>query len=264
MLVWQRVPNPSWVEALAQIAPRSDRLPWLHIFWEPGETWDPVQRWMIREMDPCLDYCDVEMLADYGVHPRSAGRGRWIGAGTASDPRRWKSYGGPSIRQYELFQQFRCLSHRVWVVQGPDGGHPFELSHAERMFKRSLGMSDADTPAPGALPYADPDRRTWRRLGALDRLRKWSERLTWDERRETKSAAGLWVARDLTAEYTRLGREMLNFFSEGIKESIDAVPAGTLQALYDAAPKTDAPAHDEDEIERRFVEAAPVTLDQAR
>ena len=148
------------------------------------------------------------------------------------------------------------------MVQGPNGGHPFELSQAERMFKRALGLDDADTPAPGALPYAEPDRRTWRRLSALDRLRRWQQTLTWDERRETKSAAGLWVARDVNAEYEKFGREMLAFFSEGVKEAVDSVPKGTLGALYDQAPKTDAPPLDYEAIEERFL-TAPITLEKA-
>jgi len=261
MFVWKRDPLPIWVEELARIAPRSDRLPWLHLLWEPGETWAPVQRFEIRELDPCLDFCDIDILADYAEHPRSPSRGRWVQ--DAQGVRRWKSYGGPSLRQWELFQEFRCLSRRVWVVQGPNGGHPFELSQAERMFKRALGLDDADTPAPGSLPYAEPDRRTWRRVAELDRLRKWQSTLTWDERRETKTAAGLWVARDVNAEYERFGREMLRYFSDGVKEAVDSVPKGTLAELYGNAPKTDGPGHDEETIERRFVEAAPILLEKA-
>jgi hypothetical protein len=250
-----RDPDPSWVAALAQIAPPNERIPWLLIHWEAGETWSPVGRWMIRELDPAVEYCDHLEFYE-GPNPRTDGH--WEGVGAQ---RRWRSHSLISERQWQLYRQYHCTSRRVWVVQGPNGGHPFALSQAERAFKRALGMSDADTPAPGSLPYAEPDQRTWRRLAEYDRLRTWEQRITWDERRETKTAAGLWVARDVTAEYERFGHAMLNFFSEGVREAVASVPRGTLTQLYDGAPKTDSP-HDEEAIERRFVEAAPVTLAQ--
>lgn len=254
---WKREPDPSWVEALARIAPRNDQIPWLLIYWEPGETWDPVQRWMIREMDPALKYYDAEEIALYdGPSPRTMGF--WEGEGRT---RRWKSEAPPgfSLRRWELYQQYKCISSRVWVVQGPNGGHPFALSQAEQAFLQSMGAPDADTPAPGSLPYAEPDQRTWRRLGEYDRLRKWQSDLTWNSRREDKTEAGLIVRRDIMAEYQKFGQAMLNFFTEGLKEAIDSVPRGTLEKLYDLAPKTDEKT-DYEEVERRFVEASPVSL----
>ena len=255
--VWTREPNPAWVEALSHIAPRNPTIPWLHLFWEPGELYAPVQRWEIRELDPALQYYDAEVLAAYeGPHPRPLGH--WEGEG---DTKRWKGECLVSLRQWELYQQFTCPSRRTWVIQGPNGGHPFELSQGERAFKRALGREDGDTPAPGSLPYADPDTRTWRRLAEYDRLRKWGRHLTeWSEQRETKTAAGLYVRRNIQEEYSKFGQAMLDFFSEGIKEAIDGVPKGTLGELYDNSPKSDGPPDDLEQIEQRFIEAAPVLL----
>ena len=252
-----REPEPAWVEALAQIAPRNDQVPWALILWEPGETWDPVQRWMIREMDPALQYYDAEEIAMYeGPSPRTMGHWEMNGA-----ERYWKSSAPPgfSLRKWELYRQYKCISSRVWVVQGPNGGHPFAVSQAEEAFLKAMGLPGADTPRPGQLPYAEPDARTWRRLAEYDRLRKWESALTWNDRRETKTKAGLHVRRDLQTEYQQFGKAMLDFFTEGLKEAIDSVPRGTLEALYDAAPKTDEKT-DYEAIEQRFVEASPVSM----
>lgn len=255
MFVYSREPAASWVEALARIAPRNDQIPWLLLYWEPGEPWDPVQRWLIRELDPALQYVDPELLAMYrGPSPRTMGH--WEGEGVN---RRWMGDSLISQRQWDLFQQYQCTSRRIWVVQGPNGGHPFEHSQAEQAFMRALGLPDADTPSPGQLPYADPDMRTWQRLGEYDRLRKWQSNITWNDRRENKTEAGLIVRRDLQADYRKFAEAMLKFFTEGLKEAIDSVPRGTLEKLYDAAPKTDEKT-DYEEVERRFVEASPVSL----
>lgn len=258
--VWEQEPEAWWVEELRRIAPPNDKLNWLLIHWEPGETWEPVQRWMIREMDPRHDRMSLNEHLEYETHPRSPERGRWIGEGVN---RRWKSYGGPSLRQYELFHRYRCRSRRVWICQGPNGGHPFELSQAERAFKQALGLPEADTPAPGALPFSLPDRRTFRRLAELDRLRKWGEALTWDQRGESKTKAGLYVAKDLNEDYRKFGEQMFQFFGEGLKEAIDSVPKGTLREWYDNAPKHDGPAHDQEAIAEKFISASPVSLEKA-
>jgi hypothetical protein len=250
-------PKQWWVDELAHIAPPNAKIPWLLIHWEPGETWQPVQRWMIRELDPAIQYC-THLEFYEGPNPRT--QGHWEGTG---EQRRWKSSALISERQWQMYRRYRCTSRRVWVVQGPNGGHPFELSQAERMWKRAIGLSDADTPAPGALPYAEPDARTFERLAQYDKLQRWQQQITWDQRRETKTAAGLWVTRDLTDEYMRFGWEMLKFFSEGVKEAVDAVPKGTLRALYEQSPKHEGPGPDEEAIEERFVSAAPVTLAKA-
>lgn len=258
LFVWQREPNPSWVEAVNRIAPTNPTIPWLLLYWEPGETWDPIQRWMLRELDPQLQYADPELVAMYeGPSPRTMGH--WDGVGAE---RKWIGESVISLRQWELFQRYKCISRRVWVVQGPDGGHPFALSQAEQAFLRALNLPGADTPPPGALPYAEPDIRTWNRLGEYDRLRKWEHQITWNERRESKTSAGLWVQRDMQEAYHKFGAAMLQFFTEGLKEAIDSVPRGTLEKLYDAAPKKsdDEKPDDYEEIERRFVETAPVRL----
>jgi hypothetical protein len=260
MFVRSREPEASWVEALARIAPRNDQIPWLLIHWEPGETWDPVQRWIIREMDPALQYYEAEEVALYhGPSPRTMGH--WEGEGRT---RYWKSAAPPgfALRKWKLFQQYKCMSRRVWVVQGPDGGHPFELTQAEQAFLKAAGLPGADTPAPGELPYAEPDVRTWRRLAEYDRLRKWGNAMTWNDRREDKTQAGLILRRDINAEYAKFGKAMLDFFSEGLKEAIDSVPRGTLELLYDLAPKVEHGTKPEDyeAIEQRFVEASPVSL----
>jgi hypothetical protein len=252
-----RAPEQWWVDALAHIAPANAKIPWLLLHWEPGETWCPVQRWLIREMDPAIQYC-THLEFYEGPNPRT--QGRWVGTG---EERRWKSSAMISERQWKLFRRYRCTSRRVWVVQGPNGGHPFELSQAERMWKKAVGLDDADTPAPGSLPYAEPDTRTFTRLAEYDKLTKWEQNITWDQRQETKNSAGLWVARDVNAEYRAFGKAMLDFFTDGVREAVDSVKKGTLGELYDNAPKTDAPRLDYEAIEEKFLSAAPISLEKA-
>src|SRR3990172_7634092 len=106
IFVRHREPDPEWVAALAQIAPPNPRIPWLMMHWEPGETWEPVQRWMIREMDPDLEHTNALVLTMYqGPSPRKVGH--WEGAGST---RRWHSDLPISKRQWDLFQRYRCTS----------------------------------------------------------------------------------------------------------------------------------------------------------
>ena len=250
---WVREPDPAWVRELAQIAAPNTRVSWLLIYWEPGDPWERLNRWMIREMDPRLEYVHADLLAEYnGPSPRTDGQ--WI---LENGVRKWRGAGNLSLRQWELFQQYQCTSRRVWVCQGPDGGHPFEKSQAERMFLRAHGLPGEDTPRPGELPYSEPDARTWARLAAYDKMQRY--RQNWEARQTSARKAGLTVMKEWDEDYKQWGWQALKFYSEGIKEAIDGVPRGTLQALYDASPKRDGPPEDEERIERRFVESTPYT-----
>lgn len=229
MFIHQREPEAAWQAACARIAPRAERVNWLLIHWEPGELWSAVQRWVIREMVPRLDTINpLQLSAYHGPHPRTIGY--WKDG-------RWYSESIVSKRQYDLFQEYTCHSRVVWVVQGPDGGHPRAYTHAEEQAAMARGLP-TEPPLLGSLPYAEPNQRTWSRLAELDKLRKWHQRFTigWDQRQMTQTAAGLYVMQDARADYEAWGEKMRAWFDDGIREALDGVSKTDWAKVADLAP----------------------------
>lgn len=156
-LVWDRVPHPSWQEELDRITPASNHE---HkergvIWWEPGDTWEPIQRWIIYKLWP-KKATPAHILAELeGPHPRSQGRyserlGRWVD-GPA-----------PHITKtaWEIYRKFGGWAQPYWVLQGTNGGHRYKLFPWEKVLLH-LATGRKDTAAPGDLPYCEPDQRTW-------------------------------------------------------------------------------------------------------
>jgi hypothetical protein len=255
LFVHDREPRPEWQAECERIAPRSQTVNWALIHWEPGETWDPVQRWVIREMVPRLDAVNpIQVQAYGGPHPRSIG--------TWKDGR-WHSDSVLSKRQYDLYQQTRCHSRVVWVVQGDQGGHPRYFTHAEEQFARARQLP-TEPPPLGSLPYAEPDRRTWARLAELDKLRKWAHRFSadWTTRQETKTAAGLWVLRDGREDYEAWGRTMQQWFDEGIKEALDGVSRADWNMVRDLPPSRDESPSASEALDRQFLTSSALGAEE--
>lgn len=160
-----------WQEALDDVAPRRGDLSYLKIVWEPGELWDPIQRWMIYQMIPMADNPADDLFRPMleGPHPRKFGYydrhlGRFV-----------RRPGAPmvSMQQWELYRETGRLAHPYWVVQGDEGGHRFEFTRTEKaIIRRAIGQKDVDPPMIGSLPYAPVDNRVTAKLSNLDRLRK--------------------------------------------------------------------------------------------
>ena len=174
-ITYDRTPDPAWVEALAALSPPSEQHSYLHLAWEPGDAWEPVERWVIWQIRPpaLIDPDERALLA--GPSPRSTGHycggpphclcpmpaGRWVG-GPESQPF--------DRRTWELFRETGGKATRYWVVQGTTGGHLRRFTRVQTKLMKLQGLP-AEPPDPGALDYAEPDARTWAALAERDRMR---------------------------------------------------------------------------------------------
>jgi hypothetical protein len=178
-VVRQWAPPQSAEEAqrfVAPLAPRSSVRAWYLAYWEPGDPWQPVERWAIAQMIPRLHYdraYELDERADLigtgmesfetqtvmeldGPNPRHNARydailGRLVYENNALPP----LY---SLRQWQLWHEHDALANTVWWVQGEHGGHKPRLSHIEKAMAGMAGLP-LDTPVPGELPYAPVDQR---------------------------------------------------------------------------------------------------------
>lgn len=170
---WSKEPDPEWDRLLALVAPPSQNLSHLRIFWEPGDSWEPIHRWFIWQMRP-IGKTNPEMLhALKGPHPRSTGH--FCAPGQCKCPKKlgiWRDSANPMLdrQTYEIFQKTGLYGTRWWVIQGHGGGHKYRMDPLESRISKMNG-GPKDTPVPGALPYADFDMRTLWKIAALDRLR---------------------------------------------------------------------------------------------
>lgn len=245
-----------WERDLARIAPRSTRVNWLKLIWEPGDPWEPVQRWEVREMVPRLDYLpeglldalkgpdprsEGRMAEEYGDCPTCDGTGRTPalqarcydcdGTGRQATGRMvWESDAIISRRQWELYRETGCYSQRFWIVQGSHGGHKWRFSPVEQSYLKSRGLP-WDTPAPGDLPYADYDQRVHAKLVEMDRLLKWKEALGWDERQANKQDAGTWMRRDRKAEEVAYAEATVKWLDRLVEDLVDDLPRSAIPDL---------------------------------
>lgn len=163
---YNRQPRPEWLERLRSITGDNPNLPSLHLHWEPGDDWGPVQRWIFYQTWP-----DHMVRPEYikecrGPHPRSSG---------SFDKRLGYWTGGPSMyitrSQWEIYRACGRYGTPFWVVQGEHGGHKYRLNRWESRLSQLCG-GPRDTASPGDMPFAEPDERTWEKLARADRMRQ--------------------------------------------------------------------------------------------
>ena len=204
-----RTPDPNWEARLAEIAPPGTRLPWLKLVWMPGETYDPVQRWVIYEIFPDLAVVNPGLVQEFYKDPPRA-RGEWING-------RWHSESLVSRVQYDLFYECKGFPQLTWIIQGDKGGHQWVLTRAEEAMFRMLTPSvTMEWPRPGELPYADFDEQVFQALLGRDKLRKMNDRLEdWEAR----------YKRDGTLDIERAGRtasEILREEEIGLNTAVES------------------------------------------
>lgn len=161
--------DPEWDRQLAAISPPMDHMTHLRLFWVPGDPWQPCERWIIYQMFPqgsVPPYIDRSDLT--GPDPRT-----WAGDWD-NVLQRFVTKVPITIdrRQWQIYQETGLFGFPYWVVQGPDGGHLRRFTHVQRALSKMEG-GWTEPPAPGDLPYAVPDQRTWRALALLDELAKY-------------------------------------------------------------------------------------------
>lgn len=181
---YDRTPRPEWQAALDALhIPGTSRL---LVAWEPGDVWQPIHRWFLWQLQPwTLSHNDAVKAELRGPHPRSkghycapsAGCGCVNEFGVPTHTNNWK--GGPvkliDRRAWEIHRQVErttgelVIPRRLWVIQGDNGGHPFQIAMTEQKLRREQGLPE-DVPSAADLPYAEFDRRV---LVALERYDLW-------------------------------------------------------------------------------------------
>ncbi len=208
-LIYQRTPQPEWVDRLRDITGDAPALPSLSLHWEPGDEWGPVQRWLAY-----MTWPDEQIRPEYieqckGPHPRSAG---------AFNARLGFWEGGPAPlitrSQWEIYRAVGRYAEPFWVIQGTLGGHKYRLTKWESKLS-VLCNGPKDTPVPGALPYAEPDERTWNALAAADRMRERNRTLEYMFRRPFE-----FTASELEAAQT-VAKEVLQWIGLRSSEHAD-------------------------------------------
>lgn len=261
--VRSRAVPEAFTRRLAELFPRVEGQPWLLARWEPGDDWDPIERWTIWEVAPwsAIPWEDQQLVrpAMEGPSPRSTGH--YCAAGwCACDVKRnrWADgihEGADYIRQWEIHRECaqagmpgfpRC----VWVVQGDAGGHPLTMDTIEQQLAGAAGLP-REYPTMGALPYADLDERVMRGLvrhdrlrdakGALrDRYRTGAELAAEQADRAQQAADGIF---EFLMAHTHQSAEEWAYWE---KKDLGAFVAG--------AHGTPAPVFDRDAIKQRFIE----------
>jgi hypothetical protein len=253
---------PRWQAELEAIVPRSTRVPWLQLVWQPGIEYQPVQRWEIYEMLPALRYVPAEIRDSLdGPCPRAWGE--WLEHPPGSGRRAWISSSLVSLVQWQLYRATGCYPARFWILQGPRGGHKFKLSAAERNFLQAmLGTEEVDTPVSGTRPYAPWDRRVRAQIIAHDRLRRWKMTTPWDGRAVNHTQAGLWVKRDRLAEERHFAEAMLAYLESQIEDVVSDIPRRLLPGWSDLPDGDHYYNKDEDALDESLVsETASATIE---
>lgn len=243
-------PEPTWLEALDRLSPRSEGRTWLHLLWEPGEPWCPVERWIVYEMIPLwmVPMGDALRRELAGPNPRAFGHydtvlERFVRVPHPDAPKMI------SQRQWLLFRETGFYGRPIWVVQGSQGGNKRFFTEIESQLSLMHGGTE-EPPAPGELGYAVPDNRTTSKLRGMDLVARFGDVLhavaangRWDalDRREQQ------VAQDMAEQMwgwleTQMGE--LRITRKAAKEFWDNAPAGD----------DDAPAIDYEAEQAAFVE----------
>lgn len=227
-------PDPLWQARLDTIAPPGLSVQHLHLYWEPGYAWSPVERWMVGRVWP-RHKLPVYMERRWLDGPNPATLGYWD-----KKEKKWVSLAPPiSRRQWKFWQEHQKLLEPYWVVQGNGAGHKYRYTRQEQVVSRIHGNS-GEPPAPGELCYAEPDSRMFVLLAQNDMVRQHLMGLNWVERkgsRVTEAEAKL-------TEHMR--SQVWGWLSAQASEMAEIAASHSLRALWENAPvHDDGPSYNE-------------------
>lgn len=169
-----REPDPEWQTMLDRLDPPQDGLGRLVPWWDAGDRWQPIHRWIVLQVQPWHVVRPEIQRALEGPHPRAAAFGRYKARVQSA------SFRGVDRLCYEAYHELkrrgiRGWPRRFWVVQGPNGGHPFRLSRSEEARWEAEGrphLAPAERDARGDLvpgaEYAPFDARVIRAITEYD------------------------------------------------------------------------------------------------
>lgn len=251
MREWTKPVPPEWQDALERVSgqARSDRVPWLKLVWEPGEAWEPVERWVIYEMIP-----RARLLS----HRAGREQAEAILADLAGPPpvsrRSWKVKDGRRVlsttcfvtqREWELYRTTGCYGRPYWVLQGDHGGHKKWFNPVEQRLLRLAGRP-SEPPDLGDLPYAGWDRRV---EDALARERALLEEQTLVRNLERRTDAD-WRA-EMRRREKGLAKLLLAHLDQQLAAAVDEVKYSWAPSdLPEGAPITD---EDMEQAEAEFL-----------
>lgn len=253
IFLYERAVPAEWSRALAETCPQYEGISSFHIAWEPGEEWEPIQRYMIWQ-DQTREMTQKLILRDY---PGCTGL-------TQEHPRlnaKWDAVAKCYVKQdgtlaktdkltYERYHRTGRYGVRFWVIQGDTGGHRFNLSHLEKqILKFGSNGKMRDVPLPGDLPYAPFDGRVLPHFARIEqaamarKVCKYAlahvHQLDLDERNEWEYARTL-LFDYLGAQFGELYDEFKPFIKEQLRKI--PVPVGAKKVQTDG-----------DELKDRFV-----------
>jgi hypothetical protein len=175
----------AWQARLETIAPRSDGAGWLLVYWEPGEEWWAVNRWIIANMVPkALLYKQAKFYES--VEGKDAAQNELFYELEGPSPREGAHYDEilgklvhsedrlpPSItqRQWLLWREHDAFAIPVWVVQGAEGGHKRSFNRVEELILKRAGKPHV-APFPGELPYSVPTEKTYEMIQRMKTIKE--------------------------------------------------------------------------------------------
>ena len=233
---WTRPVPEDWVRDLESVVPQSDRVSWLKLWWFAGWPYEPVNRWVLYECSPKLEFVPDGVLDSLqGPNPREIGK--WQADPAVPGKKRWITESLVSYNQWAIYRDTHCYPSLWWVIQGTQGGHKWKLSLDEQAFLGASGIEARDTPAPGALPYAPWDERVKAQVVRADRLRRWRETLGWDDRQTDKHHAAAFVRRERAGLRRLYNAELLKWLDAQVSDVISDLPRGIASDLVAEAPR---------------------------
>jgi hypothetical protein len=259
-------PAPThWQQRLESVVPRTDALSWLYLRWEPGDPWQPVNRWVIWQIRPLSVTRPEYVAAVKGPDPRSTGHAcvtpHYVGKIACLCPVKREAWVGGSNRlidraQWEVYRETGGFGTRWWAIQGPPGGHRYRLDKWESKVSRIHGGPE-DTPSLGDLPYQEFSELVVSKIIPYDNVRQWKHIMDYAHRNPGRLDE---IEREgvLTAQ-----AELWKWLESQVGKSVDGLTRGELNLLRDTArdhtpvgAHLDASPVDPDVIKHEFIHSA--------
>ena len=229
--------NPHWQQELDRIAPGDggDGV-LLHLYWEEGYPWEPINRWMIGTVNTRVPDFFREALE--GPDPRTQGHYDEV-------LKVFKTSAACSRRQWDYYQHTGHHLETYWVCQGSRGGHRYVFNQTEGRLAVMNGY-DAQPPRPGDLGYITPNEITF---DALRNIRALFVDQAIIEDKENQI-----LAANEREGLVELRRAVWNWLSDGLEESCDEL-AFALKSDMHMAPDGDSNAINKglEEVEESFI-----------